>query len=106
MSKTMFEAMGKDGANHAFMKFKAGSYPGVERDIADSTHFNNFGAYELAQCITHGIRADKLPIEKFLDPAVRDFDPAKPDVFADFHLPYTPPQKHEDTTQIPQANLK
>jgi lysophospholipase L1-like esterase len=106
MSKTMFEAMGVDGANHAFMKFKAGSYPGVERDIADTTHFNNFGAYELAQCITHGIRADKLPIAKFLDPSVHDFDPAHPDVFADFHLPYTPPQQQGDVTQIPQANLK
>jgi len=106
MSKTMFEAMGPDGAKHAFMNFKAGSYPGVERDIADSTHFNNFGAYELAQCITHGVRADKLPITKFLDPSIRDFDPAHPDVFADFHLPYTPPQKTEDVTQIPQANLK
>jgi lysophospholipase L1-like esterase len=106
MSKTMFEAMGPEGAKHAFMNFKAGSYPGVERDIADSTHFNNFGAYELAQCITHGIRADKLPITKFLDPSVHDLDPAHPDVFADFHLPYTPPQKQEDTTQIPQANLK
>jgi lysophospholipase L1-like esterase len=106
MSKTMFEAMGPEGAKHAFMNFKAGSYPGVDRDIADSTHFNNFGAYELAQCITHGIRADKLPISKFLDPAVRDFDPAHPDVFADFHLPYTPPQKAEDVTAIPQANLK
>ncbi len=106
MSKTMFEAMGKDGADHAFMKFKAGSYPGVERDISDTTHFNNFGAYELAQCVTHGIREDKLPIAKFLDPSARDFDPAKPDVFADFHLPYTPPEKKEDVTQIPQANLK
>jgi lysophospholipase L1-like esterase len=106
MSKTMFEAMGPEGAKHAFMNFKAGSYPGVERDIADSTHFNNFGAYELAQCITHGIRENKLPIAKFLDPSVRDFDPAKPDVFADFHLPYTPPEKKEDVTQIPQANLK
>jgi lysophospholipase L1-like esterase len=106
MSKTMFEAMGPDGAKHAFMNFKAGSYPGVEHDIADSTHFNNFGAYELAQCISHGIREDKLPIAKFLDPSARDFDPAHPDVFADFHLPYTPPQKQEDTTQIPQANLK
>jgi lysophospholipase L1-like esterase len=106
MSKTMFEAMGPDGAKHAFMNFKAGSYPGVDRDIADSTHFNNFGAYELAQCVTHGIRLDKLPIAKFLDPAVADFDPAHPDVFADFHLPYTPPQKSEDVTQIPQANLK
>jgi lysophospholipase L1-like esterase len=106
MSKTMFEAMGKDGADHAFMKFKAGSYPGVDRDIADTTHFNNFGAYELAQCVTHGIREDKLPIAKFLDSSVHDFDPAKPDVFADFHLPYTPPEKKEDVTQIPQANLK
>ena len=106
MSKTMFEAMGPAGADHAFMKFKAGSYPGVQRDISDSTHFNNFGAYELAQCISHGIREDKLPIAKFLDPSARDFDPAHPDVFADFHLPYTPPQKQEDTTQIPQANLK
>lgn len=106
MSKVMFEAMGVDGANHAFMKFKAGSYPGVNRDISDTTHFNNFGAYELAQCITHGIREQKLPIAKFLDPSVRDFDPAHPDVFADFHLPYTPPQKTEDVTAIPQANLK
>jgi lysophospholipase L1-like esterase len=106
MSKIMFEAMGPEGAKHAFMNFKAGSYPGVERDIADTTHFNNFGAYELARCIVHGIRVDKLPIAKFLDPSVPDFDPAHPDVFADFHLPYTPPEKKEDVTQIPQANLK
>ena len=106
MSKTMFEAMGKDGADHAFMKFKAGSYPGVERDISDSTHFNNYGAYELARCIVQGIRDDKLPLAKFLDPAIPAFDPAKFDAFASFSLPYTPMQKKEDTTQIPQANLK
>ncbi len=106
MSKTMFEAMGPAGADHAFMKFKAGSYPGVERDISDTTHFNNFGAYELARAIVHGVRQDKLPIAKFLDPTVPDFDPAHPDAFADFHLPYTPPQVQGDVTQIPQANLK
>jgi len=106
MSKTMFEAMGVEGANHAFMKFKAGSYPGVERDIADTTHFNNYGAYELARCIVQGIRDDNMPIAKFLDPAVPAFDPAKFDAFATFSLPYTPPQKKEDVTQIPQANLK
>jgi lysophospholipase L1-like esterase len=106
MSKTLFEAMGPDGAKHAFMNFKAGSYPGVNRDIADNTHFSNFGAYELARCIAHGIRQDKLPIAKFLDPAVPDFDPAKPDAFASFHLPHTPTLKAEDVTAIPQANLK
>jgi lysophospholipase L1-like esterase len=106
LSKVMFEAMGPEGANLAFMNFKAGSYPGVDRDIADATHFNNFGAYELAQCITFGIRADKLPLAKFVDPSVHNFAPAHPDDFADFHLPYTPPQQQGDATQIPQANLK
>ena len=106
MSKTMFEAMGKDGADHAFMKFKAGSYPGVERDISDTTHFNNYGAYELARCIVQGIRDDKLPITKFIDPAIPSFDPAKFDAFDTFSLPYTPMQKREDIAQIPQANLK
>jgi lysophospholipase L1-like esterase len=106
MSKIMFEAMGPAGADHAFMKFKAGSYPGVKSDISDSTHFNNFGAYELARCVVHGIREQNLPIAKFLDPSVPDFSPAHPDAFADFHLPYTPPQVQGDVTQIPQANLK
>ena len=106
MSKTLFEALGKDGSDHAFMKFKAGSYPGVEHDISDSTHFNNYGAYELARCIVHGIREDKLPLTKFLDPSIPDFNPAQPDAFATFSLPYTPMQKKEDATQIPQANLK
>jgi lysophospholipase L1-like esterase len=106
MSKTMYEAMGPAAADHLFMKFKAGSYPGVERDISDTTHFNGYGAYEIARCIVQGIREDKLPIARFLDPSVPDFDPAHPDAFADFHLPYTPPQKQEDVTQIPQANLK
>jgi len=106
MSKTMFEAIGKDGADHAFMKFKAGSYPGVEHDISDSTHFNNYGAYELARCIVQGIREDKLPLAKLLDSSVPDFSPARPDAFASFSLPYTPMQKKEDATKIPQANLK
>ena len=103
MSKTMFEAMGPDGANHAFMKFKAGSYPGVDHDISDTTHFNNYGAYELARCIVQGIRDNKLPLAKFLDSTTPTFDPAHPDPFATFSLPYTPMQTQEDTTKVPQT---
>jgi lysophospholipase L1-like esterase len=106
MSKTMFEAMGKEGTEHAFMKFAANTFPDQVSPISDSTHFNNYGAYELARCIVHGIREDKLGLEKFLDPSVPDFDPARPDLYSGFHLAYTPMQKKEDTTKIPQANLK
>ena len=103
MSKTMFEAMGKDETNHAFMHFPANTFPDQPQAIMDNTHFNNYGAYEIARIIVHGIREDKLPLAKFLDPSVPDFDPAKPDPFSAFHLPFTPMQKKEDTTMVPQT---
>jgi lysophospholipase L1-like esterase len=107
MSKTMFEAMGPgpDKVDHAFMHFAANTFPDQPKAIHDDTHFNNYGAYELARCIVHGIREDNLPIAKFIDPSVPDFNPAKPDPFTSFHLPFTPMQTKEDTTKIPQANL-
>jgi lysophospholipase L1-like esterase len=107
MSKALFEAMGPgpNGADHAFMKFAANTFPNQPKAISDSTHFNDFGAYELARCIVHGIREDHLALEKYLDPTVPDLDPAHPDAFPTFHLAFTPIQTHEDTTKIPQANL-
>jgi lysophospholipase L1-like esterase len=104
MSKTMYEALGPAATDHLFMKFKAGSYPGVEKDISDTTHFNGYGSYEMARMIVQGIRDQKLPIAKFLDPSIPTFDPSHPD--ADFRLPYTPPQQQRDVAQIPPANLK
>jgi len=77
MSKVLYEAEGPEGAKHLF-------------NGTDITHFNNYGAYELARCIVHGIREAKLPIAKFIDPTVPDFDPAKPDPFDTFKLPGSP----------------
>jgi lysophospholipase L1-like esterase len=105
MSETMFNAMGPgpDGAVHAFMHFPANTFPGQNQAYADNTHFNNYGAYELARCIVHGIRQANLPIAKFLDPAVPDMDPAKFDPFPAFSLPDTPSMRKEDVTKIPQT---
>jgi lysophospholipase L1-like esterase len=103
MSKVMFEAMGPDGAKHAFMQYPAHTFPGQNNAYADITHFNNYGAYELARCIVHGIREDKLTIAKYLDPTVPDMDPAKFDPFPSFSLPDTPSMRKEDVTKIPQT---
>ena len=77
MSKTMFEAMGPEGANHAFMKFKAGSYPGVDRDISDTTHFNNYGAYESSSAASSRASATRPAPHRrrFPDPATPEFGP-------------------------------
>jgi lysophospholipase L1-like esterase len=103
MSKTLFETMGPEGTLKAFMHYPAGSFPGQTAAISDDTHFNSYGAYELARCIVHGIREAKLPLTNFLDPAVPDFNPAHPDSQPDFHLPFTPILLRSDPTKVGQT---
>jgi len=90
MSKSLFEAMGPEGSLKAFMHYPANAFPNQTEAISDDTHFNKYGAYELARCIVHGIRANRLPISKLLDTHVPDFDPAQPDRESTFNLPATP----------------
>jgi lysophospholipase L1-like esterase len=103
MSKTLFEAMGPEGTLKAFMHYPADSFPGQTAAISDDTHFNSYGAYELARSIVHGIREANLPLVKFLDPTVPDFNPAHPDSQPDFHLPFTPILLKTDPTKIGQT---
>ncbi len=103
MSKTLFEAMGPEGTLKAFMHYPAGSFPGQTAAISDDTHFNSYGAYELARCIVHGIREANLPLTKLLDPAVPDFDPAHPDPQPTFSLPFTPILLKTDPTKVGQT---
>src|SRR5437764_15015336 len=90
MSKTLFEAMGPDGSLKAFMHYPANAFPNQTEAISDNTHFNKYGAYELARCVVHGIRATDLRIAKLLDTNVPDFDPMHPDPEEAFNLPATP----------------
>jgi lysophospholipase L1-like esterase len=90
MSKTLFEAMGPEGALKAFMHYPANAFPNQTEAISDDTHFNKYGAYELARCVVRGIRANKIPIAELLDPGVSGFDPAHPDSETTFELPATP----------------
>lgn len=104
MSKTLFEALGAEGTLRAFMHYPANSFPNQTEAISDDTHFNGYGAYELARCIVHGIRQDKLPLRKYQTSDVPDFNPAAPDPVDTFSLPATPiPPKTANVTKIPQT---
>jgi lysophospholipase L1-like esterase len=104
MSKTLFEAMGPEGSMKAFMHFPANSFPNQTEAISDDTHFNKYGAYELARCVVHGIREANLPIKKVLAKDVPDFNPAHPDSQPDFSLPATPiPPKTTNVMKVPQT---
>ena len=73
MSKPLYEALGPKDAHLLF----AG---------ADTTHHSDYGSYELAQCIVKGVRANHLPIEKYLIDNAPDFDPAHPDPIASLNF--------------------
>jgi lysophospholipase L1-like esterase len=104
MSKTLFEALGPGGTLKAFMHYPANAFPNQTEAISDDTHFNSYGAYELARCVVHGIRQAKLPLRKYLAKDVRDFNPAGPDSVDTFSLPATPiPPKTGNVTKIPQT---
>lgn len=97
MSKTLYEALGQDGTLKAFVHFPANTFPGQTTELKDDTHFTNYGAYELAQCIIEGIEQNHLPLTKFLREHP-SFDPAHPDPIAGFKLPLSPFTKSESPT--------
>ena len=90
MSKTLFEAMGPEGTLKAFVHFPANSFPGQAEELKDDTHFNPYGAYELAKCVVESIREQHLVLEPYLKRGIPAFDPAHPDAVAEWHLPASP----------------
>ncbi len=79
LSARFYEALGPGRAPRAF-----------SNGGKDPTHHDNYGAYELAQCVAQGIRDARLPLASALAPGFRGFDPAHPDDPATFALPASP----------------
>ena len=88
MSKTMWEAMGQEGTLKAFVHYPANTFPGQTAELKDDTHFNSYGAYELARCVVDSLRTQKVPLALELRRETGAFDPAHPDAW--FALPLSP----------------
>lgn len=89
MTTRLFNAMGEAGTKHAFVHYPAGTYPGQKDAFADNTHFNPYGATEIAKCIVLGIKQVLPELAKNLQENV-DFSPEKPDNFDTFHWVNSP----------------
>ena len=78
MSALFYEALGPEKSTDAFVHYKAGAYPVIVSDTADNTHFNMYGAYELAKCVLKGICELRLPLAGHIV-CYDGFDPCYPD---------------------------
>lgn len=82
LSTRFFEALGPEGSKNAFV-----IYP--ELQLNDNTHFNPYGAYEIAKIIVQEIK-NKVPgLAEHLY-TMPDFNPAQPDPFASFNWTASP----------------
>jgi lysophospholipase L1-like esterase len=79
MTRNFFETMGFEGSKKALVHYPAGTFPGQEKALADNTHFNPYGAYEVAKMVIMGMKQLNLPFVKHLREDWQDFDPLHPD---------------------------
>ncbi len=75
-TKTFFETLGFEDSKRALVHYPAEAYG---KKLEDNTHFNPYGAYEVAKCVVMGMKQLGLPIVKYLRPDWKDFNPAQPD---------------------------
>lgn len=85
MTRTFYESMGAEGSKKAFVHYPAGTYPNQDKPLADNTHFNPYGAYEISKMVVEGIKELGLPFAKELRPDYVTFDPSAPDNADEFH---------------------
>lgn len=96
MTRTFYEAMGVEESKKAFVHYPAGTYPNQTKDFADNTHFNPYGAYEIAKCIIEGMKKLNLPIIQYLREDYVTYNPAQPDdwnTFQWYDSPFTETEK-------------
>lgn len=75
MGAAFYESMGPEVSHRAFA------------NAGENTHHNDYGSYEIAQCVLQGIRQNKLELAAFIVEDFKGFDPSHPDPIATFKVP-------------------
>lgn len=91
MTRDLYEAFGVDESTKLFVHYPANTYKGQPKELKDNTHFNTFGAYEVARCVVEGMKKANLPVVKNLKPEFAgEFSPSNPDKVEDFKWALSP----------------
>lgn len=84
MTRTFYESLGEEGSKQALVHYPANTFANQPQPLADNTHFNPFGAWEVAKMVVMGLKQMDSPLARHLRPDWQDFSPAAPDDAAQF----------------------
>lgn len=86
MTKSLYEALGTEGSKKAFVHYPAGTFKGQTTPLEDNTHFNPYGATQIAKCVLEAIKTAVPAIgDHIID--LPTYDPAQPDDPETFYWP-------------------
>ena len=79
MTKLFYEALGVEGSKKSLVHYPANTFPGQTQPLADNTHFNPYGAYQIAKMVIEGMKTLDLPLIQYVRPDYQPYNPAQPD---------------------------
>jgi len=79
MSTAFYEALGEEDSKYSLVHYPANTFPGQDQPLADNTHFNPFGAWEIAKMVVMGLKAINCELVNYLRDDWQDFNPKQPD---------------------------
>ena len=84
MTRRFYEALGEEGSKQALVHYPANTFANQPKPLADNTHFNPYGAWEVAKMIVMGLKQLNSPLADHLRSDWQDFNPAQPDDASQF----------------------
>ncbi len=87
LTTTLYESWGDEPSRKAFVQYPANTFPGQTEKLDDNTHFNSFGANEIALCVMQGLRDLKNPLANYFIKGLPIYNPKNPNAFAKWTLP-------------------
>ncbi|WP_311379719.1 GDSL-type esterase/lipase family protein [Arthrobacter sp. ISL-48] len=79
LSQAYYDAIGPEETKSVFLHVDAGIYPGRPNGTVDDTHFQEYGAIQIARLLAGGVKQLSLPLaSRVLDVAPPSAVPAKP----------------------------
>jgi lysophospholipase L1-like esterase len=89
-SKILYETWGPVESKKGFVIYPANNFAGQKTALEDNTHFNPYGAYEIARIIVSGIQQNNLALAKLIKKEISPFNPANPDPVDRLYWPLSP----------------
>lgn len=89
MTTILYQTWGDERSRKAFVQYPAHTFPGQDKELADNTHFNDFGAHEIALCVLSAIQSQSTGLEEYIRTPL-NYSPDRPNDFKNWTLPMSP----------------